>query len=274
MPGASVGVDVASRGGGGDQREVGAADPLAALQFVAGHADVIGRGGPTQADLRPTEHIARETAWHRWQGIVGGEAVCGRIGGRSGPSNEVRLVASIGPGGKVIGGASQGLGCGGTDGVRGSQDDRSRKGGGSAATADDQLQARRRGRKVQCDRLRIKEDTLGVRQARRIRHRQFDLEVRRVFMIRRRKGCRRDAGETLNGVRVTVRGTMMQDNLPRKRRGRERTLVRIGGVSGECNRLADLPLSARRRRINKCCGAPCLDRDAFDVRLLHDCLSL
>ena len=37
-------------------------------------------------------------------------------------------------------------------------------------------------------------------------------------------------------------------------------------MSGECNRLADLPLNARRRRINKCCGAPCLDRDVFDVR--------
>ena len=62
-----VGVGVAGRGGSGDQREVGAADPLATLQFVAGDVDVIGRGGPTQADLRPAEHIAHETAWHRWR---------------------------------------------------------------------------------------------------------------------------------------------------------------------------------------------------------------
>ncbi len=59
----------------------------------------------------------------------------------------------------------------------------------------------------------------------------------------------------------------MQDNLPEKRRGRER-LVRIGGVSGEWNRLADPPLERRSRRINKRCWGrvPYRDRDAGDVR--------
>ena len=71
----------------------------------------------------------------------------------------------------------------------------------------------------------------------------------------------RDARETLNGVRVTVRGTMMQDNLPRKRRRRERP-VRIGGMAGEGHRLTDLPL--RRRdgaSINAAGGVPDIDQD-------------
>lgn len=85
----------------------------------------------------------------------------------------------------------------------------------------------------------------------RIRHRQFDLEVRRVVVIRGRKRCCGDVGETLKRMRMTVRGTMVQDNVPRKCGSRKRTFVRIGGMAGKCNRLADFPLGSRSRRINK-----------------------
>ena len=43
----------------------------------------------------------------------------------------------------------------------------------------------------------------------------------------------------------------MQDQLPQKRRGRERALAWSGGVTGKRNRLADLPLETRARSINK-----------------------
>ena len=43
---------------------------------------------------------------------------------------------------------------------------------------------------------------------------------------------------------------MLHDNLPRKCRGREH-LIRIGGMSGECDRLANLPLGIRDRSIDK-----------------------
>ena len=159
-----------------------------------------------------------------------------------------------------------GLGCGGTDGVRRSLNDRFRKGVGSLLLPTTSSKPEGVDAKFNVTVCGSRKTLLVSVRFRSIRHGQFDLEVRRVFMVRCWKGSRCDAGELLNEVRATVRGTMMQDNFPRKRRRGERTLARRSGVSGECNRLAHLPLSARNRRINKCCGAPCLDRDVFDVR--------
>src|SRR6185295_17124285 len=73
---------------------------------------------------------------------IGRDLIGGSIGRSSGSGNSMRLVASIGPGHKLIVCTSQGLECDGTDGVRGSQDDRSRKGSERAATAYNQVQAR------------------------------------------------------------------------------------------------------------------------------------
>ena len=162
-PGGQAGVDVAGRGGRGDQDEGGAAAPLAALHLIAGHAQVVGRHRPTQGELGTAHRRGRDAARRRRRRAVGrGETVCCHKSRWSGPSNQMRLVASIGPGSIVIGYPSQGLGRSRTDGVHGSQNDGSRKGGGSAATADDQLQARRRGCKVQGYRLGIQEDTLRI----------------------------------------------------------------------------------------------------------------
>ena len=48
---------------------------MAALQLIAGHADVIGRGGPTQVDLCPAGRTGRGAAWRRRWSRVTGEAV-------------------------------------------------------------------------------------------------------------------------------------------------------------------------------------------------------
>ena len=55
---------------------------------------------------------------------------------------------------------------------------------------------------------------------------------------------------------------MMHDHFPGKRRGRER-LVGICGVSGEIERLADLPLGTRSRSINKSRGRGVSGRDQY-----------
>ena len=77
--GREANVEVAGRGRGGNEREGGAAGPLAALHLIAGHADVIGRGRPTQIELRPVEHTAREPARRgRWGAVAGTPAHRGR----------------------------------------------------------------------------------------------------------------------------------------------------------------------------------------------------
>ena len=53
--GGEAAVDLAGRGGGRDEGEGGAADPLATFHLIAGHADVVGRGSPTQVDLGPAD---------------------------------------------------------------------------------------------------------------------------------------------------------------------------------------------------------------------------
>ena len=115
---------------------------MATFHLVVGHAQVVGGRRPTQGELRSADGAYRKRGRHRRRQGVGGEAVDGRIGRSSISDNIMRLVASIGPGGKVLSNPSQKLGRDGTHRIHGSQDDGTRKGGERAATPDNQLQAR------------------------------------------------------------------------------------------------------------------------------------
>ena len=100
-------------------------------------------------------------------------------------------------------------------------------------------------------------------------------------MVRRSERSARDAGNRLHRMDVAVRRAVVLDHVPGQRRCRQRSLLGISGVTGERDRVANLPGECRARRVDECrretvahgdCDRVAHARDAVVVGDLKTCL--